>query len=207
MEHEGVTRGRRTRVVMGLGNPGDEYADTRHNVGFRVVGELARRRGVSVGRDECRSHLAELDGVLLVTPRTFMNRSGWAARCLAEGRDLSADDFLIVYDEVHLPLGTLRLRPKGSPGGHRGLESVLENLGTDAVARLRLGIAPGDPLDGDGLVDFVLGRFEAAEEPAVDAMIQRAADACDAWLADGVDVAMRDFNGPVAVPKDPDPST
>ncbi|MEM8933145.1 MAG: aminoacyl-tRNA hydrolase [Acidobacteriota bacterium] len=196
MEREGATNG--LRVVLGLGNPGERYDDTRHNVGFRVVAELARRRGVTLDHDECRSDLVEVDDLLLVAPRTFMNRSGWAARCLAEGRDLSAADFLVVYDEVHLPLGTLRLRPKGSPAGHRGLESVLENLGTDGVPRLRLGIAPADPPPGEALPDFVLGRFEKDEAEAVDAMILRAADACDTWARDGVEAAARAFNGPPA---------
>lgn len=191
-----VPRSDAQRVVLGLGNPGEEYVATRHNVGFRVVAELARRRGVALDVDECRCDLADLGDVLLAAPRTYMNRSGFAARCLVEGRGLDPGDLLVVYDEVHLPLGTLRLRPKGSPAGHRGLESVLENLGTDEVARLRLGIAPDEGVPADDLVDFVLGRFVAEEDSAVEAMVRRAADACETWIAHGTEAAMRDHNGP-----------
>ena len=130
-------------------------------------------------------------------PQTFMNRSGFALRCLAERLQLESGAFLVVYDEVHLPLGTLRLRPKGSPAGHRGLESVLENLGTDEVPRLRLGVGTVDgPPDGADLVDYVLSDFDADEHETVELMISRAADACETWAAEGSEAAMQRFNGP-----------
>lgn len=204
--------GRRPRVIVGLGNPGERYADTRHNVGFWVVAELARRFGVELGGDECRSRTARVsleDGrsLLLAEPTTFMNRSGFAVRCLLERFELEPSDFLIVYDEVHLPLGTLRMRPKGSPAGHRGLESVLANLGTDRVPRLRLGVGDesGPPEGGDALVEMVLGDFEADQRPAAEAMARRAADACCRWVEDGIGAAMQAFNGPL--PDDPRDST
>jgi PTH1 family peptidyl-tRNA hydrolase len=191
-----------TRLILGLGNPGDRYLDTRHNVGFRVIEELARRRGVRVDRLECNSLIAETaveEGgapVLLAMPQTYMNRSGYAARCFVERRELDPSSILVVYDEVNLPLGKLRLRKSGSPAGHRGLESILENLRTDQVPRLRLGVAgPDGPPSGEALVEFVLGPFPPEEHETVEAMIRRAADACDCWLRDGVEAAMGKFNG------------
>ncbi|MDA8016899.1 MAG: aminoacyl-tRNA hydrolase [Thermoanaerobaculia bacterium] len=184
------------RIVAGLGNPGKRYAGTRHNVGFRVVRELARRRGVQAFDEACGSLIARADDrPALVMPQTYMNRSGFALRCLAERHQLETGAFLVVYDEVHLPLGALRLRPKGSPAGHRGLESVLENLGTDEVPRLRLGVGAAEgPPDGADLVDFVLSNFEESEQETVEVMIQRAADACEIWAIEGSDAAMQRFN-------------
>lgn len=134
--------------------------------------------------------------VLLALPQTYMNRSGYAARCLAERHGFEPPDVLVVYDEIYLPLGRLRLRRAGSPGGHRGMESVVENLRSDEVPRLRLGIAQegGAPPGGEDLADFVLSPFVPDEHPAVDAMIARAADACEAWLAQGIEAAMNEFN-------------
>ncbi len=185
------------RIILGLGNPGERYADTRHNVGFRVAEELARRRGVALEGSECNALVADGDRLMLAAPQTYMNRSGYAARCLKERRSLAPENFLVVYDEVHLPLGTLRLRRRGSPAGHRGMESILESLGTDRVPRLRLGVGSGDgPPAGADLVEFVLEPFAGEEHERVEAMIRRAADACEVWSADGAEAAMQRFNGP-----------
>ena len=214
------------RLILGLGNPGEEYRATRHNVGFRVVEELARRWRARLDRLECNALIArvELPGlpavpavpaepetsgetlaVLLAMPQTYMNRSGFAARCLVELHGLDPAALLVVYDEVNLPFGRLRLRRSGSPAGHRGIESILENLRTDQVARLRIGIgAPDGPaaagaevnaVTAEGLVGHVLSPFTPAEEAAVAPVVQRAADACEAWLRDGIDAAMSRFNG------------
>jgi PTH1 family peptidyl-tRNA hydrolase len=188
-------------LVLGLGNPGAEYADTRHNVGFRVVEELARRRGLSLDRLECNARLGvaasgDLPELLLAQPQTYMNRSGYAARCLLETYQLEPAAVLVVYDEINLPLGKLRLRKAGSPAGHRGIESILENLRTDEVPRLRLGVAPeGGAPAGEDWAGFVLGPFAPEEGEAVAAMIARAADACEAWLREGAEAAMNKFNG------------
>jgi PTH1 family peptidyl-tRNA hydrolase len=188
------------RLILGLGNPGAEYRDTRHNVGFRVIGELARRFGVALDRLECnafagRFRLGE-DDVLLAEPQTYMNRSGYAARCFAERYGLAAEAMLVVYDEVNLPLGKIRLRRGGSPAGHRGLESVIENLRTIEVPRLRLGIAPADGRpQGEDIVGFVLSPFAPDELEAADEMVPRAADACESWLREGVEAAMGKHNG------------
>lgn len=196
------------RLILGLGNPGDRYRETRHNLGFRTVEELARRWKVSIGRLECGAlvgvHEASdnpEDRVTLAKPQTYMNRSGYAARCLIERHGFAPEDLLVVYDELALPLGRLRLRPGGSPGGHRGMESVLDSLRTDRVPRLRLGIAPEDAAEdggsafGEGQVNYVLAPFAADERETVEAMICRAADACEAWIEDGPEAAMSRFNG------------
>jgi PTH1 family peptidyl-tRNA hydrolase len=184
------------KVIVGLGNPGPRYAATRHNVGFRVVEELAARLGAETARELCGSLASEAGDLLLVRPQTFMNRSGFTVRCLADRFGLAPGDFLIVFDDVALPLGALRLRGKGSPGGHRGLESVLESLGADEVPRLRLGVAgPSLPPPGEGLADYVLAPFEAGEEAEAAAMIGRSAEACLAWASDGVEKAASRFNG------------
>lgn len=184
------------RVVVGLGNPGARYRETRHNLGFRVVELLARRRSVELSRLECNALVAEAGGILLVLPQTYMNRSGYAVRCLAERHGFAPEDVLLVYDDVALPLGRLRLRQGGSPGGHRGVESVVENLRTDAVPRLRLGCAGEDgPPGGEELVDYVLSPFRPDEEKASAEMVERAADACEAWLDHGIEAAMNRYNG------------
>ena len=187
------------RAIVGLGNPGERYRQTRHNVGFQVVEELADRFQLGPGREECNSRVwvSEHHRLLLVQPQTFMNRSGYAVRCLAERRSLDGASFLVVYDEVHLPLGRIRLRPKGSPAGHRGMESVIESLRTSDVSRLRCGVAGGDGTspEGEALVDYVLSPFEEKEMEAVAEMIRRAADASEAWMAEGMAAAMNRFNG------------
>lgn len=184
------------RLILGLGNPGDRYRDTRHNAGFLVVDELARRWRVGLDRRECNSFVGEAEGIYLAQPQTYMNRSGWAARCLLETHGLDPADVLVVYDEVALPLGKLRLRKSGSPGGHRGLESIIENLRTDQVPRLRLGISPEDgPPHGEDLAEFVLDPFPPDQREAVETLISRAADACEVWVKEGAEAAMAKFNG------------
>jgi peptidyl-tRNA hydrolase, PTH1 family len=193
-------------LILGLGNPGEEYRATRHNVGFRVVEELARRWQVPLDRLDCNAFAGSVrvgealgvdQTVLLAKPQTYMNRSGYAARCFAERYGIDPAAVLVVYDEVNLPLGRLRLRRSGSPAGHRGLESVIENLRTAEVPRLRLGVAPeeGRPPGGEDLVDFVLSPFAPGELEAVEEMVKKAADACETWVREGVEAAMGRFNG------------
>jgi PTH1 family peptidyl-tRNA hydrolase len=196
------------RLILGLGNPGEEYRDTRHNVGFRVVEELARRWEIPCDRLECNALVgrvaagggdgappADSSDILLAKPQTYMNRSGYAARCFVESHGIDPSAVLVVYDEINLPLGKLRLRRAGSPAGHRGLESVIENLRTAEVPRLRLGVAQEEKVAGEDLAGFVLAPFAADERGTVDEMIRRAADACEAWVREGVDAAMGRFNG------------
>jgi PTH1 family peptidyl-tRNA hydrolase len=184
------------RLVLGLGNPGAEYRDTRHNVGFRVVEALARRRDVALEEGDCRCRVARSGDLLLAQPQTYMNRSGYAAACLQEIHGLDPAGILVVYDDVALPVGTLRMRRGGSPGGHRGLESVVESLRTDEVPRVRIGIREDDePPQGDDLVEYVLTPFPAALADDLEAIVERAADACQAWIDEGIDRAMNRFNG------------
>jgi PTH1 family peptidyl-tRNA hydrolase len=183
------------RLVLGLGNPGIRYAETRHNAGFLVVRELARRWGVALDRTACHSWVGLARGTLLALPQTYMNRSGYAARCLMELHRLAPSRVLVVYDELALPLGRLRLRPAGSPAGHRGMESILAELSTAEVPRLRVGIASEDgPPSGEERSSFVLAPFAAAERERVDAAVARAADACELWLGQGIEAAMSRFN-------------
>ena len=194
------TRSEEARLVLGLGNPGGRYADTRHNLGFRVVDELSRRLGVRPGLDVCGAVWASNDRIDLAMPQTYMNRSGYSARCLSERNGYAPRNILVVYDEVHLPLGRLRLRGKGSPGGHRGMESVIENLRTTAVPRLRLGIAPDEAAAaaagrGEELPDFVLAPFSAGEIETAERMVRRAADCVLSWVDRGVEVTMNEYNG------------
>ena len=179
--------------MVGLGNPGERYEGTRHNLGFRVVDELSRRHEVRLDRELCGSLVGRRGDLGLVKPLTYMNRSGYAVRCLLERSEMEATEVLIVYDDVDLEFGRLRIRPEGSPSGHRGMESVVQNLRTTAVPRLRLGV--GTAPDDSELTDFVLSRFRRDEEDGAERMVQLAADAADAWLVEGIESAMNKYNG------------
>lgn len=188
------------RLVVGLGNPGPEYVATRHNVGFRVVELLARRAGAVLVSDPglrgrtARVRLAGRDCVLL-EPMTFMNRSGeTVAAALDRWPDLVPErDLLVVFDDLDLPPGRLRLRPGGGAGGHRGLADIVRVLGTQAIPRLRFGI--GHPGTAAQVVDWVLEPFTAAEEAEIlPPAIERAADAVESVLGEGMTIAMGRFN-------------
>jgi PTH1 family peptidyl-tRNA hydrolase len=180
------------RLVAGLGNPGREYAGTRHNVGFLVADELARRSACGFAFDaKWNAELASCGGRALMKPQTFMNLSGEAVGGYARYFKLKASEVLAIIDDVSLPLGKLRLRKSGSSGGHNGLESVLVHLATEAVPRLRVGI--GSP-DGRPLHDHVLGRFQDSERDILDEAVSRAADAFEYANAHGLDAAMNQFN-------------
>lgn len=180
------------RLVVGLGNPGREYTGTRHNVGFLVVDELARRSAAEFRFDsKWNAEVAICGGRTLMKPQTFMNLSGDAVGDFARYFKLTSDQVLVVLDDAALPLGSLRLRKSGSAGGQNGLESVLVHLATEAVPRLRVGI--GEP-DGRPLHDHVLGRFSPEETPLVERAIGRAADAFEYANAHGIESAMNQFN-------------
>lgn len=182
---------------MGLGNPGPGYARTRHNVGFLVVRRLARRWKISWEEDSrCRSKVGEgsIEGhpVRLALPQTFMNSSGEAVACLAKKWRLKSEAFLAVCDDFALPLGTVRLRGQGSEGGHQGLASILREMGTREVARLRVGI--GGPRPEEDWTPFVLGRFAASEQQRLAAGMEQGTRACESWAAEGLSAAMSRFN-------------
>jgi PTH1 family peptidyl-tRNA hydrolase len=186
------------RLIVGLGNPGREYRETRHNVGFMVVDEIARRHNLTLAMGPSQIPDAMIakkfgaDGTLLVKPLTFMNNSGDAVSALTRYYDISFGDLLIVVDEVALPFGRLRARARGTAGGHNGLKSVIARLGTTEFARLRLGVGRGDAQRD--LADHVLSKFEADEQSALGEFITRAADAAEMFAAEGIEKVMKTYN-------------
>jgi len=181
------------KAIVGLGNPGNDYDGTRHNVGFEVIDELARRWGTRLKSWKSVASLArvaELD-VVLVKPKTFMNLSGHAVSLAASFYHVEPGSVLVVVDEAQLPLGRLRLRRSGSAGGHNGLKSVIEHIGTE-FPRLRIGIERGDRTRD--LSDRVLSRFPPAERDVMDRSVSRAADAAETFLKEGIAAAMNRFN-------------
>lgn len=185
-------------VIVGLGNPGKEYERTRHNIGFRCVDRLASRHGARFSRTACRSRIAEFTTagrkVVLAKPRTFMNLSGQAVQGLVHSCGISPEGLIVVYDDVDLPLGRLRIRPSGRAGGHNGMRSIISALNTETFVRLRVGVGRPEREAEESLIDHVLGGFCAGEEEVVRAAVERACDALERLIADGVDVAMNEFN-------------
>jgi peptidyl-tRNA hydrolase, PTH1 family len=181
------------KAIVGLGNPGAEYVATRHNVGFEVVDELARRWQVKLKkwRKVGTLALAKDHDALLMEPATFMNLSGEAVLSVGSFYKVNLADWLIVVDDVNLPLGRVRMRKMGSAGGHNGLKSVIQHLGPD-FARLRIGVGRGDPKWD--LADHVLARFEPEERRSVEEAIGRAADAVETFVTEGIEPAMNRFN-------------
>lgn len=181
------------KAIVGLGNPGGDYAGTRHNIGFDVLDEVARRWRVVLRPWKSVAHVAVVGsrGAVLVKPQTFMNLSGEAVQRAAAFHKLDTADVLVVVDEVQLPVGRLRLRRAGSAGGHNGLKSVIQHVG-DQFPRLRIGVGRGDP--AWNLADHVLARFDRAEREAVDASVARAADAVELFVEQGIEAAMNRFN-------------
>lgn len=194
------------KLIVGLGNPGRRYAATAHNLGFEVVERLARRWGMalrSIERYEAEIAEGQVASIpaLLVRPRTFMNLSGKAVAAIARQRELGPDDLLVVTDDVNLPIGRLRIRPSGRAGGHNGLKSIIECLGSDAFARLRIGIHPGGEIDD--LVQYVLAKLPPEERRRLDKMLDLAADAAEHWAAQGAVAAADRFNGMKPFEADP----
>ena len=189
------------KIVFGLGNPGESYRRNRHNVGYRVVDLLAERGGVrlegrgDVGRSAwtARATIAGAD-VLLAQPRTFMNRSGSAALAVARKVGASPEEILVVFDDADLDLGRVRVRPEGGAGGHNGIRSLMDTLASPSFPRVKLGIKGPGRHDQD-LADYVLTDFARDEREVVERMLVLGADAVEWVLRDGVESAMREFNG------------
>jgi PTH1 family peptidyl-tRNA hydrolase len=180
------------RLVAGLGNPGPEYTDTRHNIGFMVLDALAQNQGVHFSpAKKWRCDWAKWNDILLVKPITYMNRSGDSIGPLAQYFHIKPEEFLAVVDDVALPLGRLRIRPEGSDGGHNGLRSLAAHFG-NGFPRLRIGV--GAALDNDDLVDHVLGRFAPGERIRVNQTVERAIAAILQITAEGMTAAMNVFN-------------
>ncbi len=192
-------------LIAGLGNPGNEYAATRHNAGFLLAERLARHWQVVLRPEPWFSALlgrftAGGRSGWLCQPQTYMNASGLAVAALARYYRLPPERVLVLVDDADLPLGTLRLRPEGSSGGHHGLESVERELGTRAYPRLRLGIGRRTPVERE-ITGHVLGKFTREEWRVFEAVLDRGVRAVECWLTDGVRAAMNRFNGTVAVPE------
>lgn len=183
-------------MVVGLGNPGERYQGTRHNVGFQVVDFLARSLDLRMGREECQSVLGRTrmgqSVVELVKPMTFMNLSGDAVACLLKKEGRALERMIVVYDDLALPSGELRVRPKGSHGGHNGMRSIISRTGTQEFPRVRIGIKPEHPISD--VSDFVLGRFGSTERRVVEEAVQEAAEAIEVLIRFGIEKAMQEFN-------------
>ena len=185
-------------LVVGLGNPGPRYEWTRHNLGFMLVERVAREGGCLVKRAECRALVgrAEVEGraVELVKPQTYMNLSGESVACLSKKRAgfRAATDLLVVSDDIALPFGSIRLRPRGSSGGQKGLKNIIHVLGTDEFLRLRVGIRPEHPV-GDTAA-YVLERFPRSQREEVEKVLERGAEALRAVIRDGIEKAMSLYN-------------
>jgi PTH1 family peptidyl-tRNA hydrolase len=185
-------------LIVGLGNPGSEYELTRHNVGFLLIDKLADGAGIAVKRRECRSLVG--GGVIegrrskLVKPQTYMNLSGEAVVCLTAKDELAETDksLIVISDDLALPFGTIRLRARGSAGGHNGLKSIIATLGTNEFIRLRIGIQPEHPVSD--AKKFVLDEFAAAERRALKEILERSAEAVCSVLRDGIAKAMSLYN-------------
>lgn len=183
------------KIIVGLGNPGNEYSDTRHNVGFMAVDELARRLGVHSWKKRSQALIAECRGeepLILVKPQTFMNLSGVAVGELARWYKVAVEDIIVIFDDMDLPTGRLRLRMKGGSGGHKGIESLLTHLPKDNFARIRIGI--DRPQTGWQVVDHVLSSFTTEERPLLQEAIVKAAEAVECVVKQGFDKGMNVYN-------------
>lgn len=185
-----------TKAIIGLGNPGKNYEQTRHNIGFMVVDEVSKRLQIPVSTNKFRALYGEgmFNGerVVLLKPQTYMNLSGESVKALVDWYKLNLEDFIIVYDDLDLPLGQIRLRLKGSAGGHNGVKSLIAHLHTDEIRRIKVGI--GRPPAGWAVADYVLSKFTINEMDVLNDTIARAADAALAWLDEPFEKVMNKYN-------------
>ena len=184
------------KIVVGLGNPGQKYKHTRHNVGFDVLTNIAQRYFIGLPKAKFNAEVAEAviknEKTILVSPLTFMNLSGQSVRAAVDFYKVPLENLLIVCDDINLDIGRLRLKPGGSAGGQNGLKDIIQRLGTDKFPRLRLGVGKV-PARWD-TADYVLGKFDSDDRPLVDVGIESAADAIEVWIESGLQTAMNRFN-------------
>ena len=184
------------KAIIGLGNPGMKYAGTRHNIGFDAVTAIADKYNLSINNKKFKGvyadgHIAG-EKVLLVQPQTFMNLSGECVREVADFYKLNPDEIIIICDDINLDVGRLRIRKKGSAGGHNGLKNIIAHLGTEEFPRIRVGV--GEKTEGWDLADYVLARFDKDSEPVIREALANAVGAVETWISEGIDAAMNRFN-------------
>ncbi|MBP5158797.1 MAG: aminoacyl-tRNA hydrolase [Lachnospiraceae bacterium] len=184
------------KAIFGLGNPTREYAATRHNIGFDTITRLSDDLNIKLDTKKfkglCGFGIVGGEKIILVQPQTFMNLSGECVSALCGFFKLEAEDVIVICDDISLDPGTIRIRAKGSAGGHNGLKNIIAHLGTEEFTRIRIGV--GDRKDGRDLADYVLARFDRDEEPVIAEAIKKAADAVKLWVTDGTEAAMNRFN-------------
>ncbi len=189
------------KIIVGLGNPTKEYQATRHNIGFDAITRLCDDYRIQLNSKEhkaiCGKGYIGGEKVILAQPQTFMNLSGESVRALVDYYKVTADDVIIIYDDISLDVGQLRVRPKGSAGGHNGIKSIIAHLGTQEFTRIRVGV--GDKPKEWDLADYVLGRFPKEEEPLIREALARVSKACECIIMDGVGAAMNEYNKKLAV--------
>lgn len=192
------------KLIFGLGNYGEKYKHTRHNMGFDAIDVLAKKIGIRFDRERCKGMYGqgfyEGEKIYLVKPLTYMNNSGecvaaWIKKCM-----VTPEDIVVIYDDISLEPGTIRVRPKGSAGGHNGMKNIIALTGTQEFDRVRIGI--GDKPEGSDLIEHVLGRFAPEDFPAVDRSLETAADAVLCIIKDGMEKAMNNYNKKQPAPKD-----
>jgi len=190
------------KLIIGLGNPGKTYAHNRHNVGFQCLNYFARLHSIRFDRRQCQARvgIGKVSGekLLLARPGTFMNLSGKSVACLVRKYNVPASDLLVIYDDLDLPLGKIRLRQSGSSGGHKGMNSIISALGSEDFPRIRVGIgrpqAEKQPVSEDRIVNYVLNDFSSQEEAIIKPVIAKVAEAIECFLTQGIDAAMNKFN-------------
>jgi PTH1 family peptidyl-tRNA hydrolase len=183
-------------IIAGLGNPGKDYVNTRHNAGFMVIDELADKHNISLDTSKFNGMIGKgvINGnkVILVKPLTYMNNSGECIRAVIDYYKADIDDFIVVFDDISLDVGKLRIRPKGSAGGHNGIKSIIAHLGTDGFKRVKFGV--GNKPSGWDLADWVLGRFKQEDEATLKQARAKACEAVETMLDESVEFAMNKFN-------------
>jgi PTH1 family peptidyl-tRNA hydrolase len=189
------------KLIVGLGNPGEEYALTRHNVGFMVLKELAKEHSIKFKihkrlKTFVGEGLIEGESCYLAMPQTFMNLSGNSVRSIVSWLKVRLDEILLIIDDIAIPFGNIRIRAKGSDAGHRGLKSVISCLGTNEFSRMRIGIMAGKVIKDYSR--YVLSKFTKKEEKALVEILKRASQACECWVREGVDVAMNKYNSAIS---------
>ena len=206
-------RGTPAKLIVGLGNPGPSYAGNRHNVGFMAIAQLAKSCGMHFDKRKGDARIAEgnIDGisVVLARPQTYMNASGRAVSALLDRYKLTSDDLIVIHDDLDLPVGRIRIRKGGSSGGHKGIQSIIENTGSPDFLRVRVGIGrpAGDETSEheNKVIDYVLGNFDGEERAVIQKAIPRVAEAVKSVLVDGLVKAMNRFNLSVENPTPPTP--